>query len=100
MCTYNLRIEDKVIEMVRPHFDGESAMRAWIESQLEIIMKNYAMQFSMAPMAEDKSEDIYQQVKALEHDPQGFFKLGNILKPSQYSAEELRDEYISEKYGI
>lgn len=100
MCTYNVRIEDEVMEMVRPHFDGDAALRVWIESQLDKAMKEYAMQFVTSPSAEDKSEDIYQRVKALEQDPRGLFKLGSILKPSQYSAEELRDEYLSEKYGI
>ena len=100
MCTYNVRIEDEVMEMVRPHFDGDAALRVWIEKQLEVVMKEYAMQFRADQSAKDKNEEIYQRVKALEQDPRGLFKLGSILKPSKYSAEELRDEYISEKYGI
>ena len=100
MCTYNVKIEDEVMEMVKPHFDGDAALRIWIERQLEKVMKEYAMQFRVSSSAEDKSEEIYQRVKALEQDPRGLFKLGSILKPSKYSAEELRDEYISEKYGI
>ena len=100
MCTYNVKIEDEVMEMVKPHFDDDAALRAWIERQLEKVMREYAMQFIVSPAADDKSEDIYQRVKALEQDPRGLFKLGSILKPSKYSAEELRDEYISEKYGI
>lgn len=43
---------------------------------------------------------INDAVMALENDPEGFLKLGAVLKPSPYSAEELRDEYISEKYGV
>ena len=43
---------------------------------------------------------INDAVMALENDPEGFLKLAAVLKPSPYSAEELRDEYISEKYGV
>ena len=47
-----------------------------------------------------ENKRIYQQIKALEKDPMGFLKLSSVLKPSKYSVEDLRDEYISEKYGI
>ena len=57
------------MEMVKPHFDGDAALRVWIERQLEKVMREYAMQFIVSPAAKDKSEDIYQRVKALEQDP-------------------------------
>ena len=46
------------------------------------------------------NKDIVEQLKSIENDPNGLFKLSEILKPSRYSAEELRDKYLSEKYGI
>ena len=42
MCTYNVKIEDEVMEMVKPHFDGDAALRVWIERQLEKVMREYA----------------------------------------------------------
>lgn len=62
-------------------------------------MKDYAAQFKSA-LDESENEHIFQQIKALEKDPKGFLKLSGILKPSRFSAEDLRDEYISEKYGV
>ena len=100
MCTYHVKIDDKVGEMVRPHFNGDAALTNWIEKLLEKAMLEYALQFATSPSIEDKNERIYKQIKALEKDPQGIFKLGSVLKPSKYSAKELCDRYISEKYGI
>lgn len=98
MCTFSVKIDDAVVEMMRPHFQGDEALRTWVEKQIYRTMRDYAMMLAMHK--EDRSESVYQQVKALENDPCGLFKLGNILKPSLFSAEELRDEYVNEKYGI
>ena len=98
MCTFNIKIDDAVVEMVRPHFQGDAALRRWVEKQVYRTMRDYAMMLALPK--EDRSESIYQQVKALEQDPRGLFKLGGILTPSPYSAEELLDEYVNEKYGV
>lgn len=98
MCTYNVRIEDAVLEEVKPHFAGDAAMQLWIEDVLRQALMSYAAQFRTKPLS--NCERISQQIKALESDPDGLFKLGRILKPSKYTIEELRDGYISEKYGI
>jgi hypothetical protein len=45
-------------------------------------------------------EQICRQVKAFGDTPEGFFNLHTVLKPSKYSAEELMDEYLSDKYGV
>lgn len=87
------------MEMVRPHFEGDKELWAWVENVVDQAMKDYAAQFKSA-IEERENERIFLKIKALENDPEGFFKLGGILKPSKYSAEELRDEYLSEKYGV
>ena len=99
MCTGNIKINDEVMEMVRPHFEGDKELWAWVENVVDQAMKDYAAQFTSA-LKDSTNERIYQQIKALEKDPKGFLKLNSILKPSQYSAEDLRDDYISEKYGV
>ncbi len=87
------------MEMVRPHFEGDKELWAWVENVVDQAMKDYAAQFTSA-LKDSTNERIYQQIKALEKDPKVFLKLNSILKPSQYSAEDLRDDYISEKYGV
>ena len=98
MCTYNIAIDDAVMEEVRPHFAGDAAMQSWIEKVLHQALKKYAAQFKAQTAT--NGDSVYKQVKALESDPDGLFKLGGILKPSQFSNEELRDGYICEKHGI
>lgn len=97
MCRYNIAIDDALIEEVRPHIGKGVEVQSWLEEMLHKALLSYAAQFASQPR--NRSKMVVEQLKALENDPEGFFKLGNVLKPSKYSAEELRDEYISEKYG-
>ena len=99
MCTYNVKIDDQVLEQAKPLFDGDSAMQAWLEDTLHKALLEYMRQYGA--IKHDVGENVvYKQVKALEDDPLGLLKLGSVLKPSLYSAEELRDGYVSEKYGV
>ena len=43
-----------------------------------------------------------ERLEALKNDPDGFFKMGGILgKPKEpFSWDELREEALSDKYGI
>ena len=41
-----------------------------------------------------------KRIKALEDDPDGFFKLGGFMSDSKSSADELLDEALYDKYGI
>ena len=99
MCTGYIKINDEVMEMVKPHFHGDKELWAWVEKVVDQAMKDYAAQFNSS-MENVENKRIYQQIKALEKDPMGFLKLSSVLKPSKYSVEDLRDEYISEKYGV
>lgn len=92
MCTGNIKINDEVMDLVRPHFGGDKELWAWIEKVVDKAMKDYAEQFEQVMENNIENENIYQQIKSLENDPKGFLKLGGILKPSKYSIEDLRDE--------
>ena len=41
-----------------------------------------------------------QKIKAIENDSEGFFKLGGFMANSGYSADELLEEALTDKYGI
>ena len=75
-------------------------MNKWIEVALRKVMLDYVEQYSDQQKQSQENALLLARLKELENDPEGLFKLGSVLKPSSYSAEELRDEYISEKYGI
>jgi hypothetical protein len=90
MYTYNIRIDDAIVSRAKKVFGGEKAMQIWIEDVLNKALLNYTSQASK-PKSID-SEEVYLQVKALENDPNGLLKLGSVLLPSPYSADELRQE--------
>lgn len=88
------------MEMVKPHFSGDKDIWLWVEKVVDQALKDYAQQFKEESENRSENEHVYQQLKALESDPMGLLKLSSVLKPSNLSVEDLRDEYISEKYGI
>lgn len=98
MCRYNLAVDDTLMEEVRPHIGENVAVQTWLEEMLRKALLSYVEQLSME--SKTRSERICEQVKALGDTPEGFFGLHTVLKPSKYSAEELRDEYVSEKYSV
>ena len=90
MYTYNIRIDDAIVSRAKKVFGGEKAMQIWIEDVLNKALLSYTSQASK-PKPID-SEEVYLQVKALENDPNGLLKLGSVLLPSPYSADELKQE--------
>ena len=54
-------------------------------------------QVEVSPVGAKK---ITQKIKALENDSEGFFKLGGFMANSGYSADELLEEALTDKYGI
>lgn len=98
MTRYSIGIDDALMEEVKPHIGKDIAIQIWLEEMVHNALLSYAAQF--ATESKSRSERICQQVKALGDTPEGFFALHTVLKPSMHSPEELRDEYISEKYGV
>lgn len=98
MCRYNIAVDDTLMEEVRPHIGENVAVQSWLEEMLRKALESYLEQ--LAKESKIRSEQICQQVEALGDTPEGFFNLHTVLKPSKYSAEELIDEYLSEKYGV
>jgi len=41
MCTYNLSINDSVMESIRPAFASEEALSRWMQEQMEQLMLQY-----------------------------------------------------------
>lgn len=99
MRTYNVKIDDAMFQSMQPYFKGEDAMQAWIEKQLHNVFVQFIRERS-SPKSTTETNDVLEKLEAIKDDPDGFLKLADILRPSKYSAEELRDEYIEEKYGV
>ena len=100
MCTYSVRINDNVMNRLRPHFNGEKAMQLWIEKLLQRVLVSYTEQFDVNGVENEDSTDFLQRIKALDGDPDGFFKLKGFMADSKSTPEELLEEALSEKYGF
>ena len=95
MCAYTFTFDDKLIDSIRPRFANETAMKNWLQKEMELILIYHAD----TPNKQSKKE-ILDKIMALKHDKDGLFKLPYILPPSKYTDEELIDEYLEEKYGL
>ena len=42
MCTYTLKIDDKLVSRVKPAFKNEKAFQKWLQSQVEVLFIQYA----------------------------------------------------------
>ena len=102
MCTLNVRIDDKVMARVKPHFTGDHAMQLWIEEVLKQAMEDFAQESESQAAKEAESRKLLERLESLKNDPDGFFKMGGILgqPKGSYSWEELREEAMSERYGV
>lgn len=41
MCSYNITINDTIIDKVRPSFPSEQALEQWLQQQLEAMILDY-----------------------------------------------------------
>ena len=42
MCTYTLKIDDKLVSRVKPAFKNEKAFQKWLQSQVEVLFIQYS----------------------------------------------------------
>jgi len=42
MCTYNISVNDSVIESIRPAFPDEKALEQWLQRQMDMILIEFA----------------------------------------------------------
>lgn len=102
VCTLNVKMDDRVVNRMRPLFDGDKAMNRWIETVLYKAMVEYADEVEARNMREMESKRFLERLEALKNDSEGFFKMGGILGKvkDDFSWDELREEAVFEKYGI
>ena len=96
MCTRNVKINDEVMNLVKPHFKGDEALQSWMEKQLERVMWEYASQFQV----KESDDHLLEKLNALDDSAEGFLKLDEVLPPAKSSVDELREDAYLEKYGI
>ncbi len=102
MCTLNVKMDDWVVNRMRPLFDGDKAMNMWIETVLHKAMVDYADEVESRNRKVMESKIFLERLEALKNDPEGFFKMGGIFGKvsDDFSWDDLREEAMFEKYGV
>ncbi|MBQ9546493.1 MAG: hypothetical protein IJU90_04315 [Bacteroidales bacterium] len=97
MCTLNIKVDDSTLAMVRPHFNGDKALQAWFEMQMEMAMTDFLSQFQKPT---ENTDNLLERLEALGDTPEGFLNLDTVLPPSQSSLQQIREESYLDKYGL
>jgi len=62
MCTFNITLDDALLERVRPAFGSEDAMRLWVKGKIEKLLLNFSDCQLASPCAYT-DEEMYSLVK-------------------------------------
>ena len=99
MCTYSISIEDTLIEQLRPTLGADSDVNDWMQHQIELAVLRYIQQLKSKNMRQESIRRI-MAISEADGSSISLRDFEGILPVPQSSLEDLRDEYISEKYGV
>lgn len=63
MCSFNITLDDALLERVRPAFANEDALREWMTSKIETLLLNYNRESSTVRPCTYSDEEMYFAVK-------------------------------------
>lgn len=61
MCSYNISLNDELVEKVRPSFADDKALEQWLKQQLEAMLLNYCTLMEKRAKARKAIESMRQQ---------------------------------------
>ena len=99
MCTYSISIDDNLIEQLRPTLGANGDVNEWMQRQIELAVLRLVQQRN----SESKRQESIRRILAIaeaDGNTVSLSDLEGILPASRTSLEDLRNEYISEKYGL
>ncbi|MBO4307881.1 MAG: hypothetical protein J5848_06185 [Bacteroidales bacterium] len=79
MCTYNISVDDDVLEKVKPVLPDNEAVEAWMQSQMDILLLQLAESLTHKPKAQD---DMASHAR----------RIANIRKLFNYKQEKTNHE--------
>ena len=122
MCTVSIKVNDNLLHKAWANMDDDVDVAKWMQQQIEAILIRMALASEKAMPASKTDKQFMPDVvlsllgasrslddEALQRlmdfaaaDPKTITlnDLAGILPAPQTSIEELRDEYIREKYGV
>lgn len=69
MCTYNISIDDALMDRVRPAFADNAAVSHWMQTQIEVLLTQMAA--AMSEKTQPK-QSLSARLRGIGHAPQGF----------------------------
>lgn len=88
MCTYNISINDNIMQKAVSSFNSERAMQSWIQQNIELLLLQH--------LAQVEATKVHVKTNPKTHALSAF---RGILQSDKNPAM-VREEYIEEKYGI
>lgn len=68
MCTYNISLNDALVEQARPAFPSQEAITAWMQQQVERMLRQIAVK-TISPDAPRRKVVVSERIKALSNVP-------------------------------
>lgn len=63
MCTRTIRINDRLLEQVRPVFPSDDDLQRWLEDQMESVLLSLSSQLKLKAPCSYTDEEMYSIVK-------------------------------------
>ena len=91
MCSYNITLEDALIEKVRPSFTNDQELELWLKQQLEALLMRYYVQES------ERQQKLVRAKKAVDAMRQQSERKGNDEMTLDEINEEIRQSRIERR---
>ena len=92
MCTYSLKLDDSLVDQVRPSFSDDIALQRWLEEQLEHVLRQY--------YAKERQETLRKAREAIEAMRQQSELNGNSELTLDEINEEIRQSREARKSAV
>ena len=80
MCTYTFKLDDKLVERVRPAFRDDYAINEWLQSQLETFVRQFAEKLAPRKNKSNKLTDRILELSNLKENWDGY---GAVKMPTK-----------------
>ena len=91
MCSYNITLEDALVEKVRPSFANDQELELWLKQQLEALLVRYYIE------ASERQQKLIRAKKAIDAMRQQSEQNGNAEMTLEDINEEIRQARIERR---
>lgn len=66
MCTFNIALDDQLVNTARSSFLNAEEMTAWMEEQITILLRNHTMPFEEKPIRKARKHDALMGIISMD----------------------------------